>query len=580
MSTGSPQCSTSSPSNEKSSKPATPASVTPSDMPSTSQEYKEQNSSASPALARSVPSSHEATSPPEAAAGNVEQPNADFYYFTTEMANQAVLDIEQEKEKFETLLQWIRTKKEEEACEALGASRGNSTSSAVSVSTESSEMNRGQNDASTPLSSQPSSHQSSSALMQSSSVHNGFPYSPHYPALGDGGPGSVGPKIDGSVKVELDDISPSVDSKFFELPDNRPNLKRRLDDAGPSAPIEPKMIKVEEPEENPLRRLEMMSAAQHFNNSSVINDVVESTSAASNAKKDERAAKLEKLEDIKRSVEEEMMMKDMEMAREMHMRKMAAGSSFPSPGQYPMPGYPNGPNGMPPGYPPMPPGMPGPYSAGAYGPPPPGGMPYPPYGGFPYPHGMPPGYPMSAPGKMPFPSPSYPHQAMPGAPPGRMPMHPMMNPQYAAQMHAHHMAQMAKAGGMSPGGSMLPMKSSPAHSPFPPGHPAHQNPAAFHQHMMMMRQNAMQQGPPPFGYNGPPMPGHPGMVTPGSCPPNSMLMVARQNGMPSMDPNLQGNPGPSGWVPQLTPCYPPSFPPSSATPNSARATPSASTPVK
>ncbi|VDL72330.1 unnamed protein product [Nippostrongylus brasiliensis] len=61
----------------------------------------------SPALARSVPSSQEATSPSETA-------GKDFVFFTTELANQAALDFE--KERFDSLLEWhIKYRKRKEA---------------------------------------------------------------------------------------------------------------------------------------------------------------------------------------------------------------------------------------------------------------------------------------------------------------------------------------------------------------------------------------------------------------------------------------------------------------------------------
>ncbi|PAV75621.1 hypothetical protein WR25_16971 [Diploscapter pachys] len=68
----------------------------------------------SPATARSVPSSNEARSPSEQAN------QGDYVYFTSEMANMAIKDIEKEKERFDSLLEWhiaYRKKMEKEKSE-------------------------------------------------------------------------------------------------------------------------------------------------------------------------------------------------------------------------------------------------------------------------------------------------------------------------------------------------------------------------------------------------------------------------------------------------------------------------------
>uniref|UniRef100_A0A8R1HTU3 Uncharacterized protein n=1 Tax=Caenorhabditis japonica TaxID=281687 RepID=A0A8R1HTU3_CAEJA len=614
-------------------------------MPSTSHGFK---ADSSPVHAHSVPSSQEATSPP--AARRVETPAApepEFYYFTTDMANQAALDIEREKEKFDSLVTWYKVTKED--VPQLGTSSlGNSAAPSYVSEKEST----------TPMSSQPSSHQSG----LSGGAHgglNGFSYSP----FGLDNPSSndpLDPLCRGTSPVNLDEICPTLEDFMTGLapstssgapgapqppqltpmtsqntyhninphsigsnssmhaspmpgqnlqnqnpmmnpspmapilqshlmhqsplnplsmnhqtptssvagnysnPPSNQGLKRKRDED--EAPGSAKQMRLEGSaaapprDEGPMRRLEMMANSQNFLAGNTINDVVEGT------KKDERALKMEKLEGIEKSVEEEMA----QQAREAHMKRMQAAAAaqaqaaqaqgYPSPGQFP-PGMPY------PGMPPHP-GMPGggpPFSAGASFPP--MGGPYPPYGQHPmYPGITPGGYPMSAPGKMPFGSPNFPGapspamaamqaqqaqaamqaqqaQAAQQAAASRMPPHPsMMTPQQQAHFaYMHHMAQMQKAAAASMSPSM--MKNSP--SPFPPGHPAHQNPAMFHHHQMMMMRHAQMQAQAagssagagaPFGFPpGMPMPPmHPGMHPGMAGMPPGMLP-----GMPPMDPRAQ-----------------------------------------
>lgn len=79
----------------------------------------------SPALARSVPSSQEATSPSETA-------GKDFVFFTTELANQAALDFE--KERFDSLLEWhMKYRKRKEAERSVDDASSEKASSSVST---------------------------------------------------------------------------------------------------------------------------------------------------------------------------------------------------------------------------------------------------------------------------------------------------------------------------------------------------------------------------------------------------------------------------------------------------------------
>ena len=91
-----------------------------------------------------------------------------FLSFRTDMANQAALDIEREKEKFDSLITWYKLTRED--IPNLGTSSvGNST--APSYASE--------KGSSTPMSSQPSSHQSGTSSTNGAlSGHNGFNYSP------------------------------------------------------------------------------------------------------------------------------------------------------------------------------------------------------------------------------------------------------------------------------------------------------------------------------------------------------------------------------------------------------------------
>lgn len=638
-------------------------------MPSTSQGYQ---ADTSPAQGQSAPSSQEATGPStarrETTPADGEQ---EYYYFTTDMANQAVLDIEKEKEKFDSLISWYKHHKED--IPNLGTCSA-STSAAPSYVSE--------KGSTTPMSSQPSSHQSGTSN-GALSGHNGFNYSPF---AFENNPSSNDPLQCVSSPVNLDDICPSLTSfvgqsssapgpssnpssaapatdpmtptqpqaapapppQYQQLggpyplaspnhmmmhhpggpfpyphpqsypqqsplhplsfnqqmpttsasnPPSNGGLKRKATSdniAGEGPSKQPKIDDLAEPssgasENDPMRKLEMMANSQNFRMGNGINDVVESN------KKDERALKMEKLEGIEKSVEEEMA----QQAREAHMKKMqmaaaAAGAPqpYPSPGQYPgpIPGMPPFP-GMPPhpGMPPYP-GMPGASALSA-------GAPFPPYPMYP---GMTPGsYPMSAPGKMPFTSPSFPtppgapspaamaamqqHQAamhqqaamqQQAKPSGPQPLNPSMMTPQQQQHHFFHMQQMAHfdaqrgvakaaaAAGISPN---LAARASPAAAPPfphlpPPNHPMFQQ---HYQHMMMMRQMHMQaaaaaaQGKAPGapgaipGIPGMPMPPgmHPGMMHPGMMPPGMPgampgAMPGQLSGpIPGMPPGMQMPPG-------------------------------------
>ncbi|CAI2351818.1 unnamed protein product [Caenorhabditis sp. 36 PRJEB53466] len=632
-------------------------------MPSTSQGYQ---ADSSPAHARSVPSSQEATSPPAARRAatplGAVRPHEEVYYFTTDMANQAAIDIEREKEKFDSLCAWYRANKED--LPHLGTSSTGNSSAQSYVSEKGS---------TTPMSSQPSSHQSGTSA---GAHNNGFACSP----FGIDNPRSNDPLECASSPVNLDDINPTL-SDFMvpsssmdvmdpmnqnqnpmhhpmmyhhSMPGNPLNpLSFNQQTSGPStsnppsnqglkrkAPLDSedqdregtssssKQAKLggstptaETEDHCPMRKLELMANSQFLAGNN-INEVVETS------KKDERSLKMEKLEGISKSLEEEQA-----QAKRMAAAAAANGQSpFASPGQFPgMPGPQAYPQGMPPhpGMPGMMPVMPpGPsFSAGASYPP---GMGPPGYPQFPpmFPGAMPPnnitpgGYPMSAPSKMqqaqynspvyppntPSPAnmaamqqyhqqhaaraaaaaagqmhPMHPMQGMPGMPP-----HPsMMTPQqhfHFAQMQHIQMAQMAAAqkAGMSP--NMMMKQAAPPpqmQPPFPPGHPAWQNPA-FIQHVMAMemqrKQHIQQQaaaaaaagGSQGMPYGFPPMPGMPGMpgmpphpgmmnpqMTPQMQPPPQHAPVLQLAG--NRDPNAGGN-GMGNHMWQLTPHYPPPFP--------------------
>lgn len=509
------------------------------------------------------------------------------------------MDIEREKEKFDSLITWYKLQRDD--VPALGTSSvGNSTAPSY-VSEKGS---------TTPMSSQPSSHQSGTS--STNGAHgglNGFSCSPF--GL-ENNPRSNDPMQCMSSPVELDEICPTLedfmssaassstpstssapqmnqnqnthpnsinhhhqpDTSLLMLnnhhssplnqlsfnhqmpstsnsnPPSNASLKRRAtEEFGNDGPMKQAKIEGSENDNNPMRKLEMMANSSNFRGGNTINEVVEAS------KKDERTLKMEKLDVIGKSVGEEFA----QQAREAQMRQMqqaaaAAGSmppSYPSPGQYPGPMH----------YPGMPPMMPpgAPFSAGASYPPMGGPFPPNPYGMHP---GMTPGgYPMSAPGKMPFGSPSFPQSApspaaMAAMQQGRMPGPPMpphmMTPQQQqhfmqmqqaqmAHFNAQKAAAAAAAAGMSPAARASPMGASPSpHHPhpsqFPPNHPA--NPM-YHHHIMMMRAMHAQGG----------QPGHPGMMPPGMMPPGMMPpgmmppgMHPGMAGMPPMHPGMQGMP--------------------------------------
>uniref|UniRef100_A0A1I7XBE2 Remorin_C domain-containing protein n=1 Tax=Heterorhabditis bacteriophora TaxID=37862 RepID=A0A1I7XBE2_HETBA len=169
----------------------------------------------SPALAGSVPSSREATSPPETA-------GTDFAYFTTELANQAALEYEMER--FESLLEWrhskYRMRKEHE-------------------------------------------------------------------------------------KDKLEQLILLADTAEVE----RKAAKRKIEDRPEVEPKKPytdsnqTQSTIKKDEENPLRKMEMMTNSCTFNTSSCINEVIETPANGMGIKKDDRSAKLEKLGEMERQFE-------------------------------------------------------------------------------------------------------------------------------------------------------------------------------------------------------------------------------------------------------------------------------------
>ncbi|EGT40141.1 hypothetical protein CAEBREN_25865 [Caenorhabditis brenneri] len=687
-----PSSLSSSPSSEDDKHTSADEDVTPKASPKTSEEVKEEDDNdktltmpstsqcfqptSSPPLGRSAPSSQEATSPP--AARRVETPvEQEYYYFTTDMANQAAIDIEREKEKFDSLITWYKLQQED--VPNLGT---------CSVGTSAAPSYASDKGSSTPMSSQPSSHQSGASSSNGAlSGQNGFNYSPYGAFEND--PKSNDPLQCMSDPVDLDDICPTLEN-FMSAPSTSAAAAAGLPPSGPStsrpsnqpgssglpprnndfstmtgivphptrymqdpttvmmmntpngpmpypqqSPLHPlnfnqqatptsssnppsnaaslkrkatedfssdgpmKQAKVDDgspsqSENCPMRRLEMMANPQNFRNGNTINDVVEAN------KKDDRAAKLEKLEGIEKSVEEEMA----QQAREAHMKRMQqAAPPFPSPGQYPgaMPPFPGMP-GMPPQHPGMmPPGAP--FSAGAS---------HPMNGQFPPHHPMypgmpatPTGYPMSAPGKIPFGSPSYPSstpspaamaamqqqqqqreqqqreqqareqqaraaQAGPQIPPGGHPgmMTPQQQKQYYEMQYMAHMnalrasQNVAHAVGLSPNLASRPPQMGPGG--LPPNHPSHPMFQQYQQYqqMMMMRQmqaasGSQQPGAPPAGHPGmggmppgmmPPGMMHPGMMPPGMMPPG-MMPPGMHPGMmppgmmpPGMHPGMPGMP--------------------------------------
>ncbi|CAD6196164.1 unnamed protein product [Caenorhabditis auriculariae] len=348
------------------------------DRPSTSDGFNKASNS-SPAMARSVPSSHEATSPPETAASR------DYVYFTTDMANQAVLDMEREKGTYGTLFEWHqRRRRPELEAQARPNSAARTPNSAPPLDLP-----------------QPASNATVPAVLTPT-----LPFSPHdekvLTPLSEGPMSNEGRK--GVKRKNEDDVQKEA------------KIAKTESGTAENSPLPPK------PEENPLKKMELMTNSQQFH--TILNDVVDAP-----AKKDERAAKLEKLDDIGKQVQvEQEMMKQREIMHQnyqMQMKRMQQQQPYMSP-QYPMPGFPPGnpammPGGMPAGVQPPTSAAAGPFSAGAFPPGypglpnmPPMPGPYPPH--F-FPHGIPPGYPMSAPGKMPpFPSPGFP-QPMAGMPP-------------------------------------------------------------------------------------------------------------------------------------------------------------------
>ncbi|KAK6057567.1 hypothetical protein COOONC_04916 [Cooperia oncophora] len=463
----------------------------------------------SPALARSVPSSQEATSPSETA-------GKDFVFFTcvtcrhqcseedessscclltfiiallrpffcrTELANQAALDFE--KERFDSLLEWhIKYRKRKEA--ERNADDVVSEKASSSVSTE-------------------------------------------------------------STPVDTSERKPEK-RKAESDPEDQVSKKPTYMDL--SAPD----VSTKKVEETPLRRMEMMTNSSAFSTSSSINDVVEAP-ANGLCKKDERSMKLEKLGEMERQVEAERLRVEWEKEVQAHEMKKLMNTQGLSP--YPSPMYPRAPAPGPQGtlYPMS--SFPTRY--------PPGSAPYP-MGSMGYPQGypngtsFPPGYPMSAPGNSQIPSPAYIGDplAFKGAapPPGMSPHHPM---------YAHMMAARASAGMQSPvPGPGYP--GDPSRLGFPmPGHspsasPFYPTPFPPHPYAQMPYGHpGMTKGmvpPPPYPFppsgmmpGGPGMPSNPGMMRSdamswqGGAPPN----------YPPSFPSVPGGPTPPVPCQHLTP---------------------------
>ncbi|KAK6031686.1 hypothetical protein OSTOST_02147, partial [Ostertagia ostertagi] len=408
----------------------------------------------SPALARSVPSSQEATSPSETA-------GKDFVFFTTELANQAALDFE--KERFDSLLEWhIKYRKRKEAersADDVVSEKASSSASAESTPVETSERKPEKRKA-------------------ESDPEDQVAKKPTYMDLN--APDVSAKKVEETplrrMEMMTNSSAFSTSSSINDVVEAPANglCKNDPEDQVAKKPtymdLNAPDVSAKKVEETPLRRMEMMTNSSAFSTSSSINDVVEAP-ANGLCKKDERSVKLEKLGEMERQVEAERLRVEWEKEVQAHEMKKLMNNQGLSP--YPSPMYPRA----------LPPGPQGGlYPMGSY--ParyPPGSAPYP-MGSMAYPQGypngttsFPPGYPMSAPGNAQIPSPAYigDPMAFKGAapPPGMSPHHPM---------YAHMMAARASAGMQSPVSGPgypgdpsrmgFPMPGhSPSASPFYPG---------------------------------------------------------------------------------------------------------------
>ncbi|KJH44837.1 hypothetical protein DICVIV_09120 [Dictyocaulus viviparus] len=376
----------------------------------------------SPALARSVPSSQEATSPSETA-------GKDFVFFTTELANQAALDFE--KERFESLLEWHRKYRKRKAMEVSSDDSIEKPTSSVSVeptcdvSEIRAEKRKAENDS-----------------------DENDPKKPTYKEIG---------------------VPVSFPQKIEETPLRKMEMMTNSSAFSTSSSIND----VVETPTNGLckKKMEMMTNSSAFSTSSSINDVVE-TPTNGLCKKDERSAKLEKLGEMERQVEAERLRVEWEKEVQAHEMKKLMQNQGLSPYSSSM--FSQVPNSQGAMYPAV-------HFPGRY---PNGSAPYPmgsiSSGVYPsaYPnstHSYPSGYPLSAPGKSQIASPAFigdpmtfKGTAMP--PPGMSPHHPM---------YAHMMATRASAGMPSP----VPVSGYPDDPGRPPFAIPGQSPAVspFHQ---------------------------------------------------------------------------------------------------
>ncbi|PIO65606.1 hypothetical protein TELCIR_12711 [Teladorsagia circumcincta] len=215
----------------------------------------------SPALARSVPSSQEATSPSETA-------GKDFVFFTTELANQAALDFE--KERFDSLLEWhIKYRKRKEAERSADDAVSEKASSSVSAE-------------STPVE---TSERKPEKRKAESDPEDQVAKKPTY----------------------MDLNAPDVSTKKAE------ETPLRFGGFRLCTPF----LFDDEIYKKFSRRMEMMTNSSAFSTSSSINDVVEAP-ANGLCKKDERSVKLEKLGEMERQVEAERLRVEWEKEVQAH----------------------------------------------------------------------------------------------------------------------------------------------------------------------------------------------------------------------------------------------------------------------
>ncbi|KHJ92721.1 hypothetical protein OESDEN_07385 [Oesophagostomum dentatum] len=420
----------------------------------------------SPALARSVPSSQEATSPSETA-------GKDFVYFTTELANQAALDFE--KERFDSLLEWHMKYRKRKEAERASSEDTVSEKATSSVSTESTGTE--------------STEKKAEKRKAESDPDESVAKKPTYIDL-------TAPESSSTKKVEetpLRRMEMMTNSSAFstsssindvvEAPANgickKDERSAKLEKLGEmERQVEAERLRVEWEKE-----VQAHEVVRHYEEADAEPGAVtlySSDVSTSTSTRDERSAKLEKLGEMERQVEAERLRVEWEKEVQAHeMKKLMQNQGLspytppmfppaPAPGatggMYPMCAYPGR-------YPPVTNGYPvGAMPTGGYA------------QGYPgAPPSYPPGYPMSAPGKSQIPSPAYIGDPMPykaGPPPGMSPHHPMY-----AHMMAARVSGPAFPGdpgrpfgmpGQSPGVSPFhPMPYPPQPYPqIPYGHPA------------------------------------------------------------------------------------------------------------